>query len=172
MDRNTHARQAQLRAQAIYLERPESAQTVHRGSAMVRDGLTCTYEQDGHRVVLDMPHAIGGSDDGPPPGFYARAGICGCLAIGIKMTAAREKLHLDTVTVRIEQDWDNRGVLGMEGANPVASDTRICIDIASPASEDAISDMVARALNSDPWFLAYRDAQPVHTAVSVGADVV
>lgn len=167
MDRNTHAREAQLRAQAVFRQRPETARTVHRGSAVVHDGLTCTFEQDGHRVTLDMPQAIGGSDEGPTPGFFARAGICGCLAIGIKMTGARENVALDSVTVGIEQDWDNRGVLGMEGASPVPSDTRIRIEISSSESEEKIGDVVTRALNSDPWFLAYRDAQPVRTAISV-----
>lgn len=167
MDRNTHAREAQLRAISIYTQRPERAQVVHRGAAAVRDGLSCTYEQDGHRLTLDMPNAIGGSDEGPTPGYFGRAAICGCLAIGIKMTAAREGLSLDAVNVGIEQDWDNRGVLAMEGASPVPSDTRIAIEIRSPEAEDKVSEMVDRALANDPWFLAYRDAQPVSTAISI-----
>ena len=158
MGRNSHAREAQLRAISIFTQRPERAQVVNRGSAEVRDGLSCTYEQDGHSLTLDMPHTIGGSDEGP---------ICGCLAIGIKMTAARENLHLDAVSVSIEQDWDNRGVLAMEGASPVPRDTRITIEIRSPEPEDKAGEMVSRALASDPWFLAYRDAQPVSTAISI-----
>ena len=167
MDRNAHAREAQLRAISIYTQRPERAQVVHRGSAVVRDGLSCTYEQDGHRLTLDMPDTIGGSDEGLTPGYFGRAAICGCLAIGIKMTAAREGLPLDAVNVGIEQDWDNRGVLGMEGASPIPRDTRIAIEITSPEPESKIKEMVARALASDPWFLAYRDAQPVSTAISI-----
>lgn len=167
MDRNSHARDAQLRAISIYTQRPERAQVVNRGSAAVEDGLTCTYEQDGQRVTLDMPTAIGGSDRGPSPGFFGRAAICGCLAIGIKMTAARENIRLDAVRVWIEQDWDNRGVLAMQGASPVPGDTRISIEVTSPEQDSKIGDLVARALQSDPWFLAYRDAQPVSTAISV-----
>lgn len=171
MDKNAHARDAQLRAISVFSKRPESAQVVNRGSAEVRQGLSCAYEQDGHRLSIDMPTAIGGTEEGPAPGFYGRAAICGCLAIGIKMTAARENLHLDAVRVGIEQDWDNRGVLAMDGASPVPSDTRIAIEVTSPEAEDAVEMMVDRALAKDPWFLAFRDAQPVQTAISVAKGV-
>jgi hypothetical protein len=87
------------------------------------------------------------------------------------MTAARENLQLDAVRVGIEQDWDNRGVLAMEGASPVPSDTRIAIDIASSEAEEKVRSLVARALVSDPWFLAFRDAQPVTSKLSVNGMV-
>lgn len=83
------------------------------------------------------------------------------------MTAAREDLHLESVRVGIEQDWDNRGVLAMDGASPVPSDTRIAIEIETSEAEEKVGEMVARALSADPWFLSFRDAQPLHTAISV-----
>lgn len=172
MDRNAHVREAQLRAVAVYARRPERAQMVNVGSAELREGLCCVYLQDGHRLTLDMPSAVGGSDAGPTPGYFGRAAICGCLAIGIKMAAARENLRLDAVRVGIEQDWDNRGVLGVAGASPVPSDTRIAIEIESPEAEDKVRAMVSRAIALDPWFLAYRDAQPVSTVVSVSSGEV
>lgn len=167
MGRNSHAREAQLRTISVLLKRPEHANVVDRGTAEVREGLSCVYEQDGHRIALDMPTAIGGSDEGPSPGYFGRAAICGCLAIGIKMTAARENLCLDLVRVGIEQDFDMRGLLAMEGANAAPGDTRIAIEISSSEPEPQVRLMVDRALAVDPWFLAFRDAQPVRTAVSV-----
>lgn len=171
MDKNTHAREAQLRAISIYEKRPERAQVVNRGTAEVLEGLGCIYEQDGQRLSVDMPKAIGGSEEAPPPGYFGRAAVCSCLAIGIKMTAARENLQLDAVRVGIEQDSDNRGVLAMEGASPVPSDTRIVIDIASSEADEKVRSLVARALVSDPWFLAFRDAQPVTSKLSVNGMV-
>jgi len=171
MDKDSHAREAQLRAISIYAKRPERAQVINRGTAEVREGLSCIYEQDGHRLSIDMPVAIGGSGDAPSPGYFGRAAVCSCLAIGIKMTAVRENVQLDAVRVGIEQDWDNRGVLAMEGASPVPSETRIAIDIASPDAEEKIAALVERALAKDPWFLALRDAQPVSTAVLVNGVV-
>lgn len=171
MDKEIHARDAQLRAISVFAKRPDAAQVLNRGSAEVRDGLRCTYEQDGHQLVIDMPAAIGGSEEGLAPGFYGRAAMCSCLAIGIKMTAAREDVRLEAVRVEIEQDWDNRGVLAMDGASPVPNDTRIAIRVTSSEHTVVLEEMIHRALFSDPWFLAFRDAQPVRTAVSIASGV-
>lgn len=166
MDKNIHARDAQLRAINVFSKRPEAARVLNLGNAEVHDGLCCTYAQDGHQLVIDMPAAIGGNDEGLPPGFYGRAAITSCLAIGIKMTATREDLHLETVEVGIEQDWDNRGVLAMDGASPVPSNTRIAITVKSSEPNDVLKEMIDRAMSSDPWFLAFKNAQPVQTQVS------
>lgn len=171
MDLNTHARDAQLRAIAIFAKRPERAHEINRGYAEIHGGLRCIFQQDGQSLTLDMPSAIGGTAKGPSPGYFARAAICGCLAIGIKMTAVRENLRLDSVNVGIEQDWDNRGVLGMGGTSAVPSDTRITIQVTSPEPENAIKAMIHRALDIDPWFLAYRDPQPISTSISVTGGV-
>ncbi len=166
MEKNIHARDAQLRAISVFTKRPEAAQVLNCGSAEVHDGLRCTYANEGHQLVIDMPSAIGGTDDGLTPGFYGRAAICSCLAIGIKMTATREDLHLETVEVGIEQDWDNRGVLAMDGASPVPSDTRIAIMVKSTEPNEVLKEMIDRAMSGDPWFLAFKNAQPVQTHVS------
>jgi len=87
LDKDQKARDAQLRAMGIYEKRPERARAVHSGIAEIQGGLTCTYEQDGHAIVIDMAEAIGGDDRGPSPGYFGRAAISGCLAIAIKMAA-------------------------------------------------------------------------------------
>lgn len=129
MDRNVHPREAQLHAISEFSQSSERAQGVDVGTAELREGLTCTCERDGHWIALDMPEAIGGDDAGPPPGCFGRAAICGCLAIGIKMTAVRETLHLDAVRVGIEQDWHHRELLAMEGASHLPGNTRIAIEV-------------------------------------------
>ncbi|MCA0942555.1 OsmC family protein [Salipiger pacificus] len=162
-----HARDAQLRVLSVFSKRPEVAQSVNRGTAEVTDGLGCVYAQDGHRLAIDMPAAVGGSETGPTPGFFGRAAICGCVAIGIKMTALREGLQLDAVRVDITQRWDDRGLFGMAGANAGPLDTGLAIEIVSAEPAELIEAMVARALACDPWFLAFREAQVVRTKVTV-----
>lgn len=171
MDKNIHAREAQLRAIEVFSKRPEAAQVLNRGTAQVREGLRCTYEQEGHHLVIDMPAAIGGSEEGLAPGFYGRAAICSCLAIGIKMTAAREDVRLEAVQIEIEQDWDNRGVLAMDDASPVPTDTRIAIKVTSSEPRSVLEEIIRRALSSDPWLLVFKNAQPVSTAVSIAPGV-
>ena len=167
MDKDRKSREAQFRAMAIYEKRPERARVVHHGTAEIQGGLTCTYEQDGHAVVIDMAEAIGGDDRGPSPGYFGRAAIAACLAIGIKMAATRERIRLDAVRVKIEQDWDNRGILAMPGAGPVPLETRIAIDVASSDPQETVDELVARAVAHDPWYLVFRDAQAITTAITV-----
>jgi len=169
---DARGRKLQLRAIAVYKRRPARARNTDYGTAEVQDGLACTYEQDGHRVSIDMPGTIGGGDQAPTPGYFGRAAICSCLAIGIKMTAVREGLRLRAVRVGIEQDWDDRGIFAMNGANPAPLDTRLSVEIVSLEPRGTLDDLVTRALESDPWFLTLRDAQPVSTTITVNTDEV
>jgi len=166
-NKDIHARAAQQRVISAYTKRPNLAMIIDRGTAEVHDGLTCTYEQGGHSVCMDMPTAIGGDDQGPTPGYFGRAAICGCIAMGIKMTATRENLRIQSVRVGIEQDFDDRGILAMNGADAAPQDTRIIIEIVSQEAQNRVNEIVDTALAHDPWFLAFRDAQQVSTAVSV-----
>ena len=165
MNSDQHVKEAQLRAISIYEKRPEHAKIVHRGHADIHEALTCVYEQDGHSITIDMAETIGGHSQGPPPGYFGRAAICGCLAIGIKMRAVREDICIESLHIEIAQDWDNRGVLGIEGASPVPLDTRISIEVTSAGSRSRVEELVAEAVAQDPWFLCFRDAQVISAAI-------
>ncbi len=162
MDRNSHAREGQQRAIAVFEARPNRAMVTNKGTATITEGLACVFADGIHSTNIDMPEAIGGSGTAPSPGYFGRAAICSCIAIGIKMTAARENTTLDSVRVSIEQDFDNRGVLGMPGAVAVPSGTRVAIEIAGQVSKEKIDILVEKALRVDPWFLAFKDAQTIH----------
>jgi uncharacterized OsmC-like protein len=161
MDRETHAREGQHRAIAVFEKRPNRARVTNRGTATVEDGLVCAFSDGTQAIDIDMPEAIGGTATAPSPGYFGRAAICSCIAIGIKMTAARAGLALNRISVSIEQDFDNRGVLGIPETSAVPSDTRITIAISSSASAQMVEDLVDRALRIDPWYLSFLHAQPV-----------
>ena len=83
------------------------------------------------------------------------------------MMATRESIAIDRVRVRIIQDWDNRGVLAMPGADTVAKQTSIVIECLSREDDETLNNLVTRALEFDPWFLAYRDGQSVQVSVQI-----
>ena len=171
MDKDTQAREGQNRAIAVFEKRPNQAQVVNTGIATVKDGLVCAFSDGTHAIDIDMPEAIGGTGTAPTPGYFGRAAICSCIAIGIKMTATREGLTLDSISVSIEQDFDNRGVLGIPGTSAVPSDTRIAIAISSPAPAQQIEDLVEHALQIDPWYLSFQNAQPARISHKTHAGV-
>lgn len=169
MNLDQKARDAQIRAIAVYEKRPDHALATHNGAAEIGQGLTCTFKQGDHSVVIDMPDAIGGYNRGPSPGFFGRAAIAGCLAAGIKMAATREGVRFDAVRVNIDMDFDNRGVLAMPNSSPVPLATRVLIEITSDESQERINDLGTRAIEHDPWYLAFKDAQHIVVATLIAA---
>ncbi|PCD77385.1 OsmC family protein [Pseudothioclava arenosa] len=135
----------------------------------IEAGLACHVTQGKFSATLDMGPGMGGDGLGPSPGFFARAGVVGCVAIGVKMMAAREGLVFRTLDVTIECDFDDAALMGLSprSAAPLASRIKIAIDTdADPAT---VEDLVSRALAVDPWFLALRDAQVVEHEVIIPA---
>ena len=163
-------RTAQARVRRLFTDRPEAARSTASGHAEITDGLTCVFTQGAHSTVMDMPEAIGGAGQGPSPGFHARAAVAGCVAIGIKQTAAYEGIALDSVRVEIEMDFDDAALFGL-GANSAAPlATRIVIRLGTDESSDVAESLVAKVLDMDPFFLALRDSQAVSTQVHIGSD--
>jgi uncharacterized OsmC-like protein len=167
MSTSTEIRAAQDRVAEAFRRKPSVAFSTVRGSASVADDLLCNYRQDGHEVAMDMGTVLGGAGVAPTPGFYFRAAIAGCAAMGIKMTAAREGMEIEAINVDIEMDFDDSALLGM-GTNPAAPlETRLVISLQSREDGKKLKAMVDRALASDPFFLALRDSQKVITAFAL-----
>lgn len=165
MDRNAQIRAAQERVITVLQQKPQAALSTVKGSARVEDGLTCTFQQGNREAVMDMGKVLGGDDKGPTPGFFIRAGVAGCVAIGIKLAATREAMPIEAIDVGIEMDFDDGALLGVgkNSAAPLA--TRLIISIQSPAPLAEVTAMVDRALAADPYYLALRDAQNVTARV-------
>ena len=66
----------------------------------------------------------------------------------------------------VETDFDDAALMGLSPRTAAPLETRIRIVIDSDASPEGVRDLTGRALSTDPWFLALRDAQVVrHTIV-------
>jgi uncharacterized OsmC-like protein len=165
MDRNAEIRAAQDRVIAVYRKRPDTAFSSVQASAHVGEGLTCKFRQGDHEAVMDMSKVLGGDEKGPTPGFFIRAGLAGCVAIGIKLTAAREGIALGSIDVDIEMDFDDSAMFGVGSNTAAPLETRFKITLQSAAPWEEVTAMVDRALAADPYFLALRDAQNVTARV-------
>jgi len=160
---------AQARLIRKYTADPASARSTKAVEARLEEGLSVRIGDGRTEVVADMPAGIGGGETGPTPGFYARAGIASCVAVGVRLAALREGLPVDGITVSVETDFDDGALLGV-GENPAAPlATRVAIRVESAAPPAQIEALVARALEADPWFLALRDAQQVAARVDCAA---
>lgn len=167
MDRDTEIRDALRRVMEVFEKRPQKALSTNRASAVVEDGLKCIFTQGEHSAVMDMPDIMGGDNAGPTPGFFARAGISGCVSMGIKEAAILAGLVFDKVTVDIETDFDDGAALGLGTASAAPLETRLAVRIETDVPEAEVSALIDKVLGMDPWFLALRDAQSVKAQVIV-----
>ena len=167
LNRDTRIRDAQDVVISRMKKDPARARSTIRADGHVGDGLACRVTQGKFEAVLDLGPGMGGDAAGPSPGFFGRAAIVGCVAIAIKMLAAREGLVFRTVDVSVETDFDDSALFGIGDTSAAPIETRIDIRIAAAADETVVNDVVDRALRMDPWFLALRDPQCVRASVSL-----
>src|SRR5262249_33558874 len=98
--------------------RPSIAQYTMRSAAHVGDTLKCTYTEGDWNLEIDVPAAVGGDGSAPSPGVLSRAALTGCLAIGLKMSACRFGIPIESVDVGLEVDRDDRADFGIDGVPP------------------------------------------------------
>lgn len=159
---------AQKKVIARMLSDPDAATSKITTHGHVGAELTCMVKEGKHTAVTDLGYGMGGQAAGPSPGFYARTAIAGCVAIGVKMAAARDGLSFRSVDVTVETDFDDLAIFGLGQSTAAPVETHIKIRVDTDADHRIVSDLVARVLEMDPWFLALRDAQTVKTELETG----
>jgi uncharacterized OsmC-like protein len=130
---------------------PASAQGTCHTTARVEQGLTCVVREGAWTLTSDVPPSVGGASEGPSPGVYGRAAIASCVAIGIKMMAARANHPIASVSVVLDADYDWRGDFGLDDVPPGFQQFRLAISVDSPADADATEKVVAEALRRSSW---------------------
>ena len=147
--------------------RPSIAQYTYKNRAKVSDGLACSCEEGKWTLDLDVPASIGGEHSAPSPGVFARSAMSACVAIGVKITACREEIPIDDVTVDLEVDADNRADFGVDEVPPGFQRFRLTVNVTSPADPAIVEAVVNRSLSYSPLVALHRDPQDLAISVSV-----
>lgn len=128
-------------------------------AAVLEDGLRIRTEQLGdHVITTDMTSAVGGEETGPSPGTIARAALASCDASMVAMRAAQKGIHLTTLEVIVEWDYDARGMLGVDDtvpAGPLALRVNFRLG-ADGVSNDKLEEVVEWAEANSPVGDAFR----------------
>ena len=142
-------RDAVAGASAYLTEHPDEAR--YRDSharARLSDGLRVEVEgPGGERLQTDMPRGIGGGAAAPSPGGYFRAAAASCVAslIGIRAAMTGLDLPADTVTVTVDSESDDRGILGLDDAIPAgALSMRVAVSITEVSIDRRAFEAVVR----------------------------
>lgn len=164
-------RDAVAAARSYLTEHPEEAR--YRDSharARLSDGLRVETEgPGGERLVTDMPRGIGGGASMPSPGWYFRAAAASCVAslIGIRAAMVGLELPADTVSVIVDSESDDRGILGLDDSiDAGALSLRVSVSVAAPAVDRAVfADVVRWAVDHCPVTDTVRRAVAIELAL-------
>ena len=156
------------RASQTVRKRPSIGQRTYTSHAHIGPGLTCRVEEKDHAFVIDVPKAMGGSDHGASPAAFLRAAMSSCVAIGIKMWAARLSVAVERVDVWFEMDVDARGQLGVgTGVAPGFDRVGLVIDIESLAAPTAIEQVVETSLKHSPLMHVFAPHGNIETRLTI-----
>lgn len=103
-----HATAAQFR------EHPPRAQVTMTSDSRLGEGFRSEVQLREHRLTVDEPRGIGGSDAGPSPIELVLAALGTCQEITYRAFATALGIHLRGVAVRVEGDIDLRGFFGVD----------------------------------------------------------
>ncbi len=97
-----------------------------------------------HRLVVDEPHGIGGTDAGPTPVELLLAALGTCQEITYRAFATALGIALDGVAVKVEGDIDFRGFFAIDtDIRPGFQAIRVNVEITSSASDADIGRLRA-----------------------------
>lgn len=106
-------------------------------------GLRVDVDIRKHRITVDEPKGIGGTDEGPSPVELLLASLTACQAITYRVWAMKLGIALDTVAVEADGDLDLRGFLGGGGDGIPAGFTalRLRVSLSGPDSPERYREL-------------------------------
>jgi len=117
-------------------ENPGAAQLVPRIEGELVGPYQVLVNTGAHRVTVDEPATIGGSEAGPSPIEMALIALGSCQAITYRLWATKLGIDIDNVRVSVEADYDARGLLGVAGpGRPGLTATRVTVTVEGPGQE-------------------------------------
>lgn len=162
-------RDAWARLESVFASKPAKARGTGVMRARVVQGLQCECSEGEWRGVADMPVEAGGEAKGPTPGVYGRAALASCLAIGYTAALARRDIPCRSLEVEVQADYDNRGLLGMDGVNPGYQEVRHTVYIDSDAPREAVEAALEHAQRTSPYLSVFAEPQRMVGQVVYGA---
>ena len=95
-----------------------------------------------HRLVVDEPESLGGTDSGPNPVELILAALGTCQEITYRAYAAALAIPLEHVSVTLEGDIDLRGFFAVdESVRPGYQSLRGTVRVVSSADEETLATL-------------------------------
>jgi hypothetical protein len=69
--------------------------------------------------------------------------------------------------VELDMDWDDRGILGIDGAPVATTGKRFSVNVYSAAPVDEVQAIIDEGLKIDPWLHTFSNAQTLKQVVTI-----
>ncbi len=107
-------------------------------------GVLSTAHINKHKVVIDEPPLLGGTDKGPNPVEYLLAALGGCINVLVVSFAEKFDVEVKDLKVEVEGDLNPEGFLGKDPEARIGFDEiRYTIHLDSPSQEENIDALIA-----------------------------
>ena len=113
---NNAIAQAISDASAGFRAEPKAARATFRSQSKLNDGFRSDVEIREHRLTVDEPTRIGGSNEGPTPVELVLAALGTCQEITYRAFSTALGIPLEDVAVTVEGDIDFRGFFAIDPA--------------------------------------------------------
>src|SRR5690625_5183186 len=109
-----------------------------------KEGVLSTAHINNHKVIIDEPPSLGGTDKGPNPVEYLLAALGGCINVLVVAFADQFEVKVEDVQVELEGDLDPDGFLGKNpNVRPGFEEIRYEIILDSPSPQENIDALIA-----------------------------
>ena len=142
-------------------QKPDKGHLTGITKARIEDGVRCLIEEGPWRLAADMPVKAGGDETAPTPGMLGRGALASCLAIDIRLWAARLEIPVDSIEVEVQADFNARGQLGVGDAPSGYQEVRYIVSIESPASHQTLTELLDTAESHSTYFDVFSRPQPM-----------
>ena len=76
----------------------------------LKEGLTVEAESRGHKITMDEPEEMGGTDEGMNPVEITLASLAGCLSITAAFLAKKMRVEINNIEIEVEGDIDDKAM--------------------------------------------------------------
>jgi len=133
---STGLRELITETQETFRASPEKARATFKSSSNLTQGFRSEVSIREHKLTVDEPAALGGTDAGPNPVELVLAALGTCQEITYRAYATAMGIPLESVSVELEGDIDLRGFFAVdESVRSGYRNIRAIVRIKSDASD-------------------------------------
>src|SRR5699024_147264 len=107
----------------------------------LRENLQVETQSRGHKVIVDEPAELGGTDTGQNPVELLLSALGACQSIAARTYAHRFDIYIEDLRIELEGDIDLDGFLDKANVRPGFSDIRYRLYLKTYATEDKVKQL-------------------------------